>query len=100
MLRGSSQVCGLRFSRARIGRWKDAVSIAQRARKKRYCRRMGWVERRFVGRVEAVVEIEVDGKVVLLVLVAVRLDTKGGGGVSGSDGDDEGVAFSMRAQVR
>lgn len=89
---------GLRFRRARIGRWKEAVSIAQRARKKRYCRRMGWVERRFVGRVE-VVGFE-DDKVALLALVVVRLDGKGGGGVRGRAGEDEGVAFSMRAQVR
>ena len=60
----------MRFSRARIGRWKEAVSIAQRARKKRYCRRMGWVERRFVGRVSVV---EVDDRVALLVLVVVEL---------------------------
>jgi hypothetical protein len=98
MLRGSSQVLGLRFRRARIGRWKEAVSIAQRARKKRYCRRMGWVERRLVGRVE-VEAIEGD-KVLLLALVAVRLDGKGGGGVRGRAGEDDGVAFSMRAQVR
>jgi len=87
----------LRFRRARIGRWKEAVSIAQRARKKRYWRRMGWVERRFVGRVDVV---EFDGMVVFVLAVAVRLDGKGGGGVRGRAGEDEGVAFSMRAQVR
>ena len=86
----------MRFRRARIGRWKEAVSIAQRARKKRYCRRMGWVERRFEGRIDPVG----DDRVVLLFVVAVRLDEKGGGGARGSAGDDEGVAFSMRAQVR
>ena len=89
-----------------MGRWKEAVSRAQRARKKRYCRRMGWVERRFVGgRVDdddAGGEVEGEEKVALLVLlvVAVRLDEKGGGGARGSAGEDEGVAFSMRAQVR
>jgi hypothetical protein len=36
----------------------------------------------------------------LLELVAVKLDGKGGGGARGRAGDDEGVAFSMRAQVR
>ena len=88
----------MKLRSVRIGRWKDAVSIVQRARKKRYCRRMGWVERRFVGRVE-VVGFE-DDKVALLALVVVRLDGKGGGGVRGRAGEDEGVAFSMRAQVR
>jgi hypothetical protein len=57
---------------------------------------MGWVERRFVGRVDPG-SVE-DVRVVLS--VAVKLDGKGGGGVRGRDGDDEGVAFSMRAQVR
>jgi len=81
----------LRLRRARMGRWKEAVSRAQRARKKRYWRRMGWVERRFVGLVEGgVVEV----KVVLVV------DVKGGGGVRGRAGEEEGVAFSIRAQVR
>lgn len=74
--------------------WKEAVSIAQRARKKRYCRRMGWVERRFVGRVAVVDDADV------VVSLVVRLDGNGGGGVRGRAGDDEGVAFSMRAQVR
>jgi hypothetical protein len=32
-----------------MGMWKEAVSIAQRARKKRYWRRMGCEERRFDG---------------------------------------------------
>jgi hypothetical protein len=57
---------------------------------------MGWVERRFVGRVDPG-SVE-DVRVVLS--VAVKLDGKGGGGVRGRAGDDEGVAFSMRAQVR
>jgi len=74
--------------------WKEAVSIAQRARKKRYCRRMGWVERRFVGRVAVVDDADV------VVSLVVRLDGNGGGGVRGRAGDDEGVAFSRRAQVR
>jgi len=77
-----------------MGRWKEAVSIAQRARKKRYWIRIGWVERRFVGRVEGGVEVVV---VVVVVLDVVRLDGKGGRGRAGVD---EGVAFSMRAQVR
>ena len=79
--------------------WKEAVSIAQRARKKRYCRRMGWVERRFVGRL-AVVVVVVDDDAHVVVSLVVRLDGNGGGGVRGRAGDDEGVAFSMRAQVR
>jgi hypothetical protein len=99
MLRGSSQVLGLRFRRARIGRWKEAVSIAQRARKKRYCRRMGWVERRLVGRFSVEGDAVDDRVLLMLALVAVRLDGNGGGGVRGRAGD-EGVAFSMRAQVR
>ena len=77
-----------------MGRWKEAVSIAQRARKKRYWIRIGWVERMFVGRVEGGVEVVV---VVVVVLDVVRLDGKGGRGRAGVD---EGVAFSMRAQVR
>lgn len=79
-----------------MGRWKEAVSIAQRARKKRYWIRIGWVERRFVGRVECGVEVVVV-VVVVVVLDVVRLDGKGGRGRAGVD---EGVAFSMRAQVR
>lgn len=69
--------------------WKDAVSIAQRARKKMYCSKMGWEARRFDG-----LSVPVDGAVAF-----VGLDGNGGGGVNGRAGDD-GVAFSMRAHVR
>jgi hypothetical protein len=58
---------------------------------------MGWVERRFVGRVDPG---SVEDVRVVLLSVAVTLDGKGGGGVRGRAGEDDGVAFSMRAQVR
>ena len=80
--------------------WKAAVSSAQSARKKRYCRIMGWVFSHGVGRLaesgSAVLLKRLDADVLL------RLDDEdsvAGGGVSGSTGDD-GVAFSIRAQVR
>ena len=76
--------------RAWMGRWKLAVSRAQRRRKKRYCRRMGWWVR---------VLLFVGGPVSDAGVVALSpsaRDGRRGGGGSG----DEGVAFSMRAQVR
>ena len=85
----------MRFRRARIGRWKEAVSIAQRARKKRYWRRMGWEASALEGLSGLLLFDGAPGWVVVL----VRPEGKGGGGVSGRAGD-EGVAFSMRAQVR
>jgi hypothetical protein len=82
----------LKLRSVRMGRWKEAVSIAQRARKKRYCRRIGWEASAFEGL--SVLFGAPDWEVAL-----VRPDVKGGGGVSGRAGD-EGVAFSMRAHVR
>lgn len=82
----------MKLSNVRMGRWKEAVSIAQRARKKRYCSRMGWEASAF------------DGLSVLFgtpawAVMLVRPEVKGGGGVNGRAGD-EGVAFSIRAHVR
>jgi len=72
--------------------WKEAVSIAQRARKKRYWSRMGWDASVFDG-----LSVPLDAPVCVVALVG--LEGKGGGGVNGRAGDD-GVAFSMRAHVR
>lgn len=72
--------------------WKDAVSIAQRARKKRYWSSMGCEESRFVGALWSF-------EVAVCAVALVRPEVKGGGGVSGRAGDD-GVAFSIRAHVR
>ena len=82
----------LRLRRARMGRWKEAVSRAQRARKKRYWRSMGWDASAFEG-----LSVLFDGPGCAVALV--RPEVKGGGGVNGRAGD-EGVAFSMRAHVR
>lgn len=76
-----------------MGRWKEAVSIAQRARKKRYCSRMGWEASAF----EGLSALLFDAPACAVALV--RPEVKGGGGVNGSAGD-EGVAFSIRAHVR
>jgi len=75
-----------------MGMWKEAVSMAQRARKKRYWRRMGWEARVLEG---------LDGLAddAATVVALVLVEGKGGGGVRGKAGD-EGVAFSMRAHVR
>lgn len=83
----------LKLSSARMGMWKDAVSIAQRARKKRYWSRMGWEESRFDGPALGSFGVAV------WEVVLVRPEVKGGGGVRGRAGD-EGVAFSIRAHVR
>lgn len=83
-----------RDSRVRMGMWKDAVSMAQRRRKKRYWRRMGWEARR-----EGEVAASGGDRGVLLLVGLLGVEGKGGGGESGRAGE-EGVAFSMRAQVR
>ena len=82
----------MKLSSVRMGRWKEAVSIAQRARKKRYWRRMGWDARAFEG-----LSVLFDAPACAVALV--RPEVNGGGGVNGRAGD-EGVAFSMRAHVR
>lgn len=82
----------MKLSSVRMGRWNDAVSIAQRARKKRYCSRMGWDARALDG-------LSVPVAAPVCVVALVRAEGKGGGGVNGRAGD-EGVAFSMRAHVR
>lgn len=69
--------------------WKDAVSIAQSARKNKYCSKMGCEASRFDG-----LSVSARAAVVLL-----ELEGKGGGGANGRAGDD-GVAFSIRAHVR
>ena len=66
--------------------------MAQRARKKRYCSRMGWDASVLDGLSEPFGDPA-------CVVAFVRLGGKGGGGVNGRAGDD-GVAFSMRAHVR
>jgi len=81
-------------SRTRIGRWKDAVSRVQSARKKKYWRRMGCVARKLGSPWLPRVAFRL--AVLLLVEALPKLVGKG---ESGSDGDD-GVAFSMRAHVR
>ena len=83
----------MKLSNVRMGRWKDAVSIAQRARKKRYCRRMGCDASALEGRSVLLFDAPV------WAVVLVRPEVKGGGGVNGRAGD-EGVAFSIRAHVR
>jgi len=82
----------LKLSNVRMGIWKEAVSIAHRARKKRYWSRMGWDASVFDG-----LSVPLDAPVCVVALVG--LEGKGGGGVNGRAGDD-GVAFSMRAHVR
>jgi hypothetical protein len=84
----------LKLSSVRMGRWKEAVSIAQRARKKRYCSRMGCDASAFEG-----LSVLLFGAPAWVVVALVRPEVKGGGGVNGSAGD-EGVAFSIRAHVR
>ena len=90
----------MRESRVRIGRWKERVSRKQRARKKRYWSRMGWVARK-LGSVAGLFSDEGEVPFVLLVFVDRLLGKggSGGGGDSGRDGE-EGVAFSIRAQVK
>lgn len=77
-----------------MGMWNDAVSTAHKARKNKYCTRIGCEARRFEG-------LSVVGaKSAMVVLVRLlALEGKGGGGAKGRAGD-EGVAFSMRAHVR
>ena len=90
-------------SRVRIGRWKETVSSVQRARKKKYCSRIGWVASHVCPRASAVWRESVALKTDAVPLVRLSmLDEKegdGGGGIGGSAGED-GVAFSIRAQVR
>jgi len=87
-------------SSARIGRWKDAVSRVQSARKKKYCSRMGCVARKLGA---STLSMAVPFEPATVLLVPLRRPEgnggKGGGGESGSDGED-GVAFSMRAHVK
>lgn len=71
-----------------MGMWKDAVSIAQSARKNKYCSKMGCEASRFEGPSASAAA-----------LVLFELEGNGGGGASGNAGDD-GVAFSIRAHVR
>ena len=85
-----------RDTRVRIGRWKETVSSVQRARKKMYCSKIGWVARK-LGVVPAVADEFRPDAVPLARLLG--LGGNGGGGESGRAGED-GVAFSMRAQVR
>lgn len=86
-----------------MGRWKDTVSSVQRARKKKYCSKIGWVARK-LGDCTSVLEVRSE----LFELNAVpfvmffMLDDNGGRGGGGESGRavDDGVAFSMRAHVR
>jgi len=76
----------------RIGRWKAAVSLKQRKRKKRYCRIMGCAARK--------AETGVDGAMVLTVVFAMVAMDCGNGGEEAVVVVVGVVAFSMRAQVR
>ena len=82
----------------RIGRWKEAVSSVQRTRKKIYCSKIGCAASRLEDWAEVlrVMDVEFQG---VLVLVPLSAGGNGGGGDVGSGGED-GVAFSIRAQVR
>jgi hypothetical protein len=74
-----------------MGMWKEAVSMPQRARKKRYCSRIGWDASVFDG-----LSMSFGAPACV---VALGLEGNGGGGVNGRAGED-GVAFSMRAHVK
>ena len=82
----------------RIGMWNEAVSRVQSTRKKIYCSKIGCAASRLEDEVEmfGVMDVEFHG---VLALVPLSAGGKGGGGDVGSGGDD-GVAFSIRAQVR
>lgn len=97
-----------------MGKWKAAVSVKQRVRKKRYWRMMGWVARKvekgglldWPGRgwgLDWWAEGETRLELPEVVLLDVKLRGAGDkGGVSDcarDDGDGE-VAFSIRAHVR
>lgn len=83
-----------RERRVRMGRWKARVSAVQRRRKKRYCRRTGWVARKFV-MPTLLLPDEVKDEFEDVVELS-RVPGIGGKGGSGRPG----VAFSMRAHVR
>ena len=90
-------------SRNRMGRWKASVSAKQRKRKKRYCRMMGWVVRKFEkGVVELFVgsarRAEEPEAVSLEVRFVDALERSGKGAEFVVE--EAPVAFSIRAQVR
>ena len=84
--------------RVRMGRWKEAVSSVQRARKKMYCSRIGWEARR-LDDCTSVFMVKSEAFQFEVPFVPFGLGGNGGGGDVGRGGAD-GVAFSMRAQVR
>ncbi len=83
-----------RERRVRMGRWKARVSAVQRRRKKRYCRRTGWVARKFVMPTLLLPdEVKDEFEDVVELSWVPGIGGKGGSG-------RPGVAFSMRAHVR
>lgn len=81
-----------------MGRWKEAVSSVQRARKKMYWSRIGWEARR-LDDCTSVLMVKSEAFQLVVPFAPFRLGGNGGGGDVGRGGDD-GVAFSMRAQVK
>lgn len=99
-----SESGNLSDSSVRIGMWKLAVSSVHKARKKRYCRRIGWVESQpELADCPSVLDRPVRFCPAAVPFVrsasAEGNGGNGGGGDRGSAGED-GVAFSMRAHVR
>ena len=90
---------GKRMERSvRMGRWKEAVSSVQRARKKMYCSKIGWEAKR-LDDWTSVLMAKSEAFQLEDPLVPFGLGGNGGGGEVGR-GVDDGVAFSIRAQVR
>jgi hypothetical protein len=83
-------------SKARIGTWKEAVSSAQRARKKMYWNRTGCVARNGEGTAAPKFVVVPFVMIALLLALAPAIDAED----ESSWDEFEGVAFSMRAHVK